>query len=241
MDALHDAMFTDVIDPRSRRVSPADDLVLPRAGRFSEGVKRTTDIAFASVALAVLSPLMLLTALAVRFSSRGPIFFRQERVGRSERCFRMFKFRTMYQGNDDSSHREYVRGLLTSDEVSDGGDAGVYKLSSDPRVTRVGALLRRTSLDELPQLFNVLLGSMSLVGPRPALPWEVELFKAEHRVRFAVKPGITGLWQVGGRSKLPMLDGLALDAEYVRRRSLLLDLRVLLITIPVVLTGRGAR
>jgi lipopolysaccharide/colanic/teichoic acid biosynthesis glycosyltransferase len=149
----------------------------------------------------------------------------------------MLKFRTMVVDGDDSAHREYVRRLLTgSAEPED----GLYKLGADPRVTRVGAVLRKASIDELPQLINVLRGDMSLVGPRPALPWEAALFPDWAAPRFTVRPGLTGLWQVSGRNRLTMLDGLVLDADYVARQSLFLDLAILLRTVPAVLRG-GAR
>jgi lipopolysaccharide/colanic/teichoic acid biosynthesis glycosyltransferase len=146
----------------------------------------------------------------------------------------------MYTGCPDDVHREYVRKLLTDDQPPDGGRAGVFKLEQDTRITRVGRLLRRTSIDELPQLINVIRGDMSLVGPRPALPWEAEMFEAGHFGRFGVPPGLTGLWQVSGRNSLTMRQGLDLDIEYVRRQSLALDLWILVKTIPVVLSTRGA-
>lgn len=149
----------------------------------------------------------------------------------------MLKFRTMHQDNDDSVHREYVSRLLTEHQPPYGGEEGLYKLSDDARITRVGRFLGLTSLDELPQLFNVIRGEMSLVGPRPALPWEVELYKAPHRARLLVKPGITGLWQVSGRNSLTMNQAPDLDVEYVRRRSIVLDFAILAKT--VVLTRRG--
>lgn len=213
-----------------------------RASRasLSEAAKTAFDVILAGIALLAVSPLMIIIALAIRITSPGPALFRQTRVGYLGAPFVMFKFRTMYEENDDAIHRDYVTKLLKGDEVPYEVEKGFYKLSDDPRVTPVGAFLRRASLDELPQLFNVLLGTMSLVGPRPALPWEAELFKPEYAVRFSVKPGITGLWQVSGRSKLPVLQALKLDVEYVERRSLALDLRILLKTIPAVLMAREA-
>jgi len=209
-------------------------------GRISEAVKRTMDVVLSGMALVLLAPVIAVAALAIRLSGPGPVLFRQNRVGYLESPFVMFKFRTMRIDNDDSEHRAYVASLLAG-ERRDGGEAGLFKLTNDPRVTRIGAVLRKTSLDELPQLFNVLRGDMSLVGPRPALPWEAELFKQEHRARFTVKPGISGLWQVRGRNRLTMLEGLELDLEYVRRRGLLLDLGLILLTVPVTILGRGAR
>jgi len=154
--------------------------------------------------------------------------------------FTLLKMRTMYADNDDRIHREYVTGMLTSDQPENGGQRGLFKLERDPRVTPVGRWLRKTSLDELPQLFNVLKGEMALVGPRPVLAWEAELFSQAHQERFGVKPGLTGLWQVSGRSKLSMQEALDLDAEYVRRRSLLLDLKILLLTPQALFRGGAA-
>ena len=204
--------------------------------------KRAVDALLATTAMLVLLPLFVVVAVLVRATSRGPAFFRQTRIGRDMRPFEMWKFRTMYEDSDDAIHREFVAGLrkdIPSDRV-DGQD--VYKLTHDPRITPLGRWLRRLSLDELPQLINVFQGTMSLVGPRPALSWELELFGTLPRYpdRFAVKPGITGLWQVSGRGMLTMREAVALDAEYVDRRSFGLDLLILLRTIPAVLGRRGA-
>jgi lipopolysaccharide/colanic/teichoic acid biosynthesis glycosyltransferase len=185
----------------------------------------------------LVAPLLLLLWLLVRLTSRGPALFRQERLGRERKPFTVLKFRTMHIGNDDRIHRDYVTGLLSADAAAPAGDSGLFKLDADPRVTRVGAWLRRTSLDELPQLINVLRGEMSLVGPRPVLPWEARLFPEAYQRRFAVKPGITGLWQVSGRSRLSMRTALELDVEYVLRRSLALDLSILLRTGPALFRG----
>jgi len=183
---------------------------------------------------------MLTAALAIRLTTPGPALFRQTRLGRYRRPFMLCKFRTMYLDCGDEVHREYVRKLLTDEHPPDGGRDGVFKLADDARITPVGRLLRRTSIDELPQLINVIRGNMSLVGPRPALPWEAELFDAVFSRRFAVPPGLTGLWQVSGRNSLTMKQGLELDIEYVRRQSLALDLWILVKTLPVVLSTRGA-
>jgi len=201
---------------------------------------RLLDIVVGGTALVVAAPLMGVIAVVVAATSRGGPLFRQVRLGRDEQPFVMYKFRTMYVGCDDRSHREFVRRVLlgTAPPV---GAGGLHKIVDDPRVTRVGRVLRRTSLDELPQLFNVLRGDMALVGPRPVLPWEAQLFRPEHRARFLVRPGITGLWQVSGRSRLSMTQALDLDVEYVRTRCLVLDLRILVRTVPVVLAGGGAR
>jgi lipopolysaccharide/colanic/teichoic acid biosynthesis glycosyltransferase len=185
----------------------------------------------------LVAPLLLLLWLLVRLTSRGPALFRQERLGRERKPFTVLKFRTMHIGNDDRIHRDYVTRLLCADAAAPAGDSGLFKLNADPRVTRVGAWLRRSSLDELPQLINVLRGEMSLVGPRPVLPWEAQLFPEAYQRRFAVKPGITGLWQVSGRSRLSMQTALELDVEYVLRRSLALDLSILLRTGPALFRG----
>lgn len=196
--------------------------------------KRLFDAVAALVLISLLAPVLIVIALIVRFTSDGGAIYRQTRVGRNRRPFVMYKFRTMHRDATDDVHREYVRKLLTEDAPPTGGSNGLYKLESDPRVTRVGGVLRRTSLDELPQLVNVVLGHMSLVGPRPALPWEAELFPATSEPRFLVRPGVTGLWQVSGRSRLPMRAGLDLDLDYVRRQGPWLDMKILLRTVRAV-------
>ena len=205
----------------------------------SSAVKRVIDVALGLVALVLLSPVFVLVAIAVRFSSKGPVLFRQERVGRGQRPFTMFKFRTMYVGLDDAEHRAYVRAMLTPGEDFEAAQSGLHKLDDD-RITSVGRVLRRMSLDELPQLLNVIAGSMSLVGPRPVLPWEVELLDQADHIRFEVKPGMTGLWQVSGRSRLPMSEAFQLDREYVAQQSFQLDLKILLKTLPAVLFAGDA-
>jgi lipopolysaccharide/colanic/teichoic acid biosynthesis glycosyltransferase len=202
--------------------------------------KRLLDLAVAVGAFILLSPLLVTVAALIRLTTPGPAFFRQTRVGRNQQPFVLYKFRTMYHGCSDSPHREYVRTLLTDDNPSAGGERGCYKLEHDARITPLGRLLRRASIDELPQLLNVIRGEMSLVGPRPALPWEVELIEPAYRQRFGVPPGLTGLWQVSGRNYLTMRQGLELDLEYVRKQSFALDLWILLKTVPVVLSTHGA-
>ena len=199
--------------------------------------KRVIDLVVSLGLLILVAPLLLLLWLLVRLTSRGPALFRQERLGREREPFTVLKFRTMHIGNDDRIHRDYVTGLFCAGTAAPAGDSGLFKLDADPRVTRVGARLRRTSLDELPQLINVLRGEMSLVGPRPVLPWEAQLFPETYQRRFAVKPGITGLWQVSGRSRLSMRTALELDVEYVLRRGLALDLSILLRTGPALFRG----
>jgi len=199
--------------------------------------KRAIDATIAAVALFVTAPLLLLIVMSIRVTSTGPVLFRQTRIGAGGREFVMLKFRTMKHRCSDDLHREYVRDLL--DGAATQRD-GLFKLHHDPRITAVGRALRKLSLDELPQLFNVLRGEMSLVGPRPSLPWELRMFPAWAYRRLEVLPGLTGLWQVGGRNRLTMLQGLELDVEYVEQRSLWLDLRILAKT-PMALFGGSAR
>lgn len=202
--------------------------------------KPVFDAVFASVFLVILSPLLAAAAVLIRLTTPGPALIRQTRVGRNGRLFVLYKFRSMYTGSSDELHRQYVRKLLTEDEPPAGGQRGLFKLEGDPRVTPVGRVLRKTSIDELPQLLNVIKGDMSLVGPRPALPWEVEMIGEAYGKRFEARPGLTGLWQVSGRSRLTMRQGLELDVEYVGRQSFAFDLMILLKTVPAVLLTRGA-
>jgi len=191
------------------------------------------DVMGAIVGLVVLSPLFALLAALVKLESHGPMFFTQERVGRGGRLFRIIKLRTMVNG------AEKQRDELLSRSVY--GDARLFKVRDDPRMTRIGGFLRRTSLDELPQLVNVLRGEMSLVGPRPPLPSEVALYEEHHYARFDVKPGITGPWQVNGRNQVTDFERvIALETRYIREWSLLSDLRILLRTVWVVTQMRGA-
>ena len=208
--------------------------------RGQEAAKRLIDFLLSLTLITLAAPVLLVLCCLVRFTSSGPALFRQERVGRNMRSFTMLKLRTMYVDNHDQIHRNYVMHMLSADKPTAAGENGLFKLERDPRVTPLGAWLRRTSLDELPQLFNVLHGEMSLVGPRPVLPWEAELFEERYRKRFGVKPGISGLWQVSGRSKLTMREALELDIEYADRQSLALDLSIILRTVPAIFGG-GAR
>jgi lipopolysaccharide/colanic/teichoic acid biosynthesis glycosyltransferase len=205
--------------------------------RGQEAAKRLIDVSLSLALLIIVAPVLLLLWCLVRLTSHGPAFFRQQRVGRDMRSFTMLKLRTMYSDCHDEVHRDYVTRMLLADESAGVEENGLFKLDGDPRVTRLGAWLRRTSLDELPQLLNVLRGDMSLIGPRPALPWEAELFGERYQRRFLVKPGISGLWQVSGRSRLTMREALELDIEYVDRYSLALDLIIILRTVPAILGG----
>ena len=195
-------------------------------------VKRGMDIVGAILALIVLSPVFVITALAVKLTSPGPVLFRQPRYGYNRRRFPMYKFRTMVMDAEQK-----MAALEHLNEAT----GPVFKMKKDPRLTRIGGFLRATSIDELPQLFNVLLGHMSLVGPRPLPVRDVVRFsEATLMRRFSVLPGMTGLWQVSGRSSLDFSEWIALDLKYIDNWSLLEDLRILLITVPVVLRGRGA-
>ncbi|MEV8376339.1 sugar transferase [Kribbella sp. NPDC056861] len=196
--------------------------------------KRSLDLILALTGMVLASPVLLGIYLWIKLTSPGPGLFRQVRLGAGEHEFVMYKFRTMRSDADPRVHQEYVQRLAAGDvEKVD----GLYKLHQDPRITKAGKFLRKTSLDELPQLLNVLRGDMSLVGPRPMLPFEADLFGDWAKRRFEVKPGLTGLWQIRGRNKLTMEEGLHHDLEYVATRSVRLDLLIMLKTVPTVLWG----
>lgn len=201
--------------------------------------KRVLDITLASVAMLLFLPALIVIAVLIRLDSRGPVLFRQARVGKDGKMFTMYKFRSMHNTDNSEVHQNFVRSLF-SDHHRHTGDGAVYKVAGDGRITRAGAFLRKTSLDELPQLINVLKGEMSLVGPRPDLPYSVELYDRHHLQRLAVLPGITGLWQVSGRSKKSLLEMLDLDVAYVNKWTFWLDIKIIARTIIVVITGQGA-
>ncbi|MBO7327331.1 MAG: sugar transferase [Lentisphaeria bacterium] len=200
--------------------------------RGSACFKRFMDILLAIMIIIIGSPLFLLTALLVKVTSPGPIIFSQVRVGKYGRHFKFYKFRSMYI---DAEARKAE--LLKHNES---GDGVIFKMKHDPRITPVGRFIRKFSIDELPQLFNVLLGDMSLVGPRPPLPSEVKTYSIEERKRLNITPGITCIWQVSGRSELPFQQQIALDKQYIASRSAWKDFLILLKTIPAILTGKGA-
>jgi lipopolysaccharide/colanic/teichoic acid biosynthesis glycosyltransferase len=201
-------------------------------GRAAHRMKHITDRLFALVGLLALAPLLMIIAVAVAFSGPGPVLFVHERIGRNGKPFRMWKFRTMRTGTDDQ-----LAELL---HLHGRDDEPFFKVPNDPRVTRLGYWLRRWSLDELPQLWNVLVGHMSLVGPRPQVSAEVALYGEREQDRLRVRPGLTGLWQVSGRSQLPWKQAIGLDLYYVDNWSLLMDLKILVRTIEAVINGRGA-
>jgi lipopolysaccharide/colanic/teichoic acid biosynthesis glycosyltransferase len=208
------------------------------------GMKRLMDVLGSVLALAVLSPIFLIVAAAIRTTSKGPILFRQRRIGQHGNPFVFLKFRSMYVNNDAAVHKQYVQQLIAGKadkQPSNGNGQGVYKLTKDPRITRIGAFLRKTSLDELPQFINVLKGEMSLVGPRPPVPYEVEAYDIWHRRRLLeARPGITGLWQISGRSRVTFDDMVRLDLRYARTWSLWMDIKILLRTPAAVVLGEGA-
>jgi lipopolysaccharide/colanic/teichoic acid biosynthesis glycosyltransferase len=217
------------------------DLESPRSHRRRGlALKRMLDIIGSLTAILLCLPVFLGVAVLVKFSSPGPVLFRQNRVGQYGRSFTFLKFRTMYTNNDPTIHQEYVSKLIAGNQEAGHGKA-VYKLTNDPRVTPLGRFLRRSSLDELPQLFNVLCNDMSLVGPRPPLPYEYRSYQVWHRRRvLEVKPGMTGLWQVEGRSRTTFEEMVRMDLRYAGSRSTWMDLKILLQTPRAVVTGRGA-
>lgn len=218
-------------------------------------LKRILDVTIVLFSLILLLPLLLLIGIIVKLDSSGPAIFVQERVGARRvkingrtqwiaQTFPFFKFRTMRTDVDSKLHEEYMKAYITGDESKlaeqDGKSTTSYKLTGDPRVTRVGKFLRATSLDELPQLWNVLRGDMSLVGPRPPIPYEVEMYSKEHFGRFATLPGITGLWQVSGRCETTFEEMIELDLEYIEMKSIWQDMKILFLTIPAIISERGA-
>jgi len=209
-------------------------------------IKRTIDIFCSLFVLVFFSPIFFGIAMLIKLTSQGPVFFRQERIGLLGKKFMFFKFRSMYVDNDPSIHKEFVKSLIHGQQSRTGGKKGpvksnTYKITSDPRVTPAGQFLRKTSLDELPQFFNVLKGQMSLVGPRPPIPYEYVEYDVWHRKRLVeMKPGITGLWQVKGRSSTTFDDMVRMDLQYIKEWSLWMDMRILLKTPWVALKGKGA-
>jgi lipopolysaccharide/colanic/teichoic acid biosynthesis glycosyltransferase len=219
--------------------------VIPRQARRPSSsyrvAKRALDLLGASALLTVFAPVWAIVAVAIKLDSPGPALFSQERVGRFGRPFILYKFRSMRAGSDDAVHRAYVEALIRTGAASEAlGGNQYYKLRRDPRVTRVGRLLRKTSLDEIPQLVNILRGEMSLVGPRPPLPYEVDKYEPWQLGRLRTLPGLTGMWQVYGRSRVTFEDMVRMDIQYIEQASIWLDLRLLFLTIPAVLSGAGA-
>jgi exopolysaccharide biosynthesis polyprenyl glycosylphosphotransferase len=225
--------------------------VLPMVTLFCEPlsdveriIKRISDIFIAAVVIILTLPVWLIISLLIKLGSHGPVLFKQERVGMDGRIFLCYKFRTMFAGADENMHRDAYEKNIAGDTRANTGskDDPVFgKVKNDPRVTGVGKFLRRSSLDELPQLLNVLIGDMSAVGPRPPIPYEVEAYELWHRRRLDMKPGITGLWQVSGRNRLSFDEMVRIDIYYIENWSLWLDLKIILLTLPAVFRGDGAR
>jgi len=211
---------------------------------LADGVKRFMDIVGSIAAILLFSPFFLVIPILIKLTSPGPVFFMQERLGKFGKTFRILKFRSMSINNDDAIHRQYIGNFIANKVAAEADDKSgevVFKIRNDPRVTPLGQFLRKSSLDEIPQFFNVLKGEMSLVGPRPPIPYEVSAYYLWHCYRsFAVKPGITGLWQVSGRSKTTFDEMVRLDLQYIRSWSVWLDIRLLLATPRAVLRGKGA-
>lgn len=203
---------------------------------FFNVYKRVFDVVFAGLALIALAIPFLIISILIKLSSKGPVFFSDTRIGKDGNPFKFYKFRTMQVNNDDSIHREFVR-----EHIKQNGESGgeIKKIINDPRITKIGKFLRKTSLDELPQLFNVIRGEMSLVGPRPCLPYEWDEYEKWHQRRLSVIPGCTGLWQVSGRSAVDFNDMVILDLFYIDNMSPLFDIKIIFKTIPVMLLGKG--
>jgi len=218
------------------------ELSIRRRSWWEKGLKRSVDIIFSLLVLVLGFPFFLAIALLIKLTSKGPVFFKQERIGERGEVFVIYKFRTMRKGADDSIHREFTKNFILGkiDKTTlDGQKASVYKITKDPRITGIGNFLRKTSLDELPQFINILKGEMTIVGPRPPLPYEYEYYDEWHKLRLKVKPGLTGLWQVSGRSSVPFNEMVMLDLYYIENWSLMLDLKIILRTIPVMFRGAG--
>jgi exopolysaccharide biosynthesis polyprenyl glycosylphosphotransferase len=205
-------------------------------------LKRLGDIIVSLLVLVLGFPFFCAIALLIKITSKGCVFFSQERVGEDGRAFFLYKFRTMKVGADESVHREFAQSFIKGGlehSALDESSSSIYKLTNDPRITSVGSFLRKTSLDELPQFINILKGEMTLVGPRPPLAYEYECYEDWHKLRLKVKPGLTGLWQVSGRSSVPFHEMVMLDLYYIEHWSLLLDFQIIMRTVPVMLTGTG--
>jgi lipopolysaccharide/colanic/teichoic acid biosynthesis glycosyltransferase len=243
-------VFPDQWD-REQRDWTADQRLYPDLNhktprkRLTLTIKRAMDFGASALILLTISPILAAIAVIIKLTSKGPVVFRQERLGQSGARFNCLKFRTMYANNDPKIHQEYIAQFIAGKEGAagqqDDGKKPVYKITNDPRVTPIGRLLRKTSLDELPQFWNVLRGEMSLVGPRPPVPYEFEIYDTWHRRRvLELKPGITGLWQVSGRSSTSFDDMVRLDLRYCRSWSLWLDIKILLATPTAIFSGQGA-
>jgi lipopolysaccharide/colanic/teichoic acid biosynthesis glycosyltransferase len=223
------------------RIGPVASLAVPVAPTPAgyRVAKRALDLVAASLGLLITAPLLAVVAVAVKLESRGPVLFRQERLGLGGRRFVVYKFRTMFSSAEQERHRDHVRDLIRPDASPARPEDGVWlPIPADPRVTRLGAFLRRSHLDEFPQLINIVRGEMSLVGPRPPIPYEVEVYQPWHLRRLAVIPGLTGLWQATGWGRLSFDEGVALDIAYIDRRGFWFDFGLILRTLWQIVTGR---
>lgn len=201
--------------------------------------KRILDIVLTLLLLPLVLPVCLVVAFVIWLDSPGPILFKQKRVGLNGVEFSMYKFRSMYMHTNEEAHRQAIKLYMNGEALNNGASGNSHKLVDDPRVTRVGRFIRKTSIDELPQFINVLRGEMSLVGPRPPLPYEVELYSPRDRLRLCGKPGLTGLWQVYGRSRVPFAEMVELDLVYLQEQSIWKDIKLIILTVPVMLSARG--
>ena len=247
VETYPDHLFDNLVSGQGYTASHEEVLAdeLSPSRNIEDVVKRAFDIVFSVLLIIAASPLMLVTAIAIEFTSSGPIIFRQARLGKGGVPFMFYKFRSMHCNADDQIHREFVSSLIKGEhELINQQDAAdpLFKLKADPRITSVGKIIRQTSIDELPQLFNVLKGDMSLVGPRPPLPYEAVEYQSWHLRRILeIRPGITGLWQVEGRSKVSFDEMVRMDLRYIKNRSLYYDLKLLFRTIKVVIWRDGAK
>ncbi|RKX69902.1 undecaprenyl-phosphate glucose phosphotransferase, partial [candidate division TA06 bacterium] len=230
--------FFDIVDNRNTKSLsglPIINLTSDSGKNIYFAIKRIFDILISFFCIIMLSPLMILISYLIKLNSKGPVIFKQERVGKDGKPFVMYKFRSMFSDSRHITHKQYIEKFILEQN-----DDSVYKINGDPRITKIGRILRETSLDELPQLLNVLKGNMSIIGPRPAIGYEVSIYRDWHKKRLRVKPGITGFWQINGRSKVKFDDMVILDIYYIENWSLLLDFIILLKTIPVVIGKEGA-
>jgi len=202
-------------------------------------IKRCIDIVISSIALILLSPLFAGIALGIKLSSPGPVFFQQIRIGKNGRSFDFYKFRSMHVDSDSEEHKKFVKDFIKKSDGCAQDEIKVFKIANDPRIFKFGTFLRKTSLDEFPQFFNVLKGDMSLVGPRPCLPYEWECYGDWHKNRLNVLPGCTGMWQALGRSSVSFEEMVVLDMYYISNMSMWLDIRIILLTFPVIFLGKG--
>lgn len=228
---------------RSTTIQPTQPLQAVQTITFKPGytrAKRILDLIFTLLILVPLCIIVVIVAVCIRLDSTGPVFFRQKRVGYNGCIFEMLKFRSMYVNSDDTLHREAIARYMNDQKVQEADSTVMtYKQANDPRITRIGRFIRKTSIDELPQFFNVLRGDMTLVGPRPPLPYEVERYSADDMLRLSGKPGLTGTWQVYGRSRVTFHNMVEMDIEYLRHQSLREDLKLIALTVPVMIQGRG--